>query len=183
MNKNYYELADANCDDVKKLSKDNITMHDFYRTPFLFLKSNKFNYDSLTSTLLKGIEEPNKISDLFFSERNVKRIQNKIKYEIMKRTKSKYKLVADQDEKDIYVVMRAVYLEHGTYNNNKINHQVKELNKKVIESVVPGMITAIEQYYGYLKEINNPINPIDLPINSNNSGRNTLPSFTTLWQA
>ena len=44
------------------------------------------------------------------------------------------------------------------------------------------MITEIKQFYGYLKEINEPLKPIDRPINVNNAGRKTLPSLTSVWQ-
>jgi len=91
--------------------------------------------------------------------------------------------MVDQDEKDIYIAMRATYLEFGTFELSKIKHQVKLLNNKVIETIIPGMLSEVEQYYGYLREINNPIKPIDLPINASSGGRKTLPSFTTIWRS
>lgn len=117
----------------------------------------------------------------FFSERNVKRIQKLIRKEIYERTQHKYIIEEDQDDSDLLVAMRAVYKMNGKFMSSKIVHQVKELNMKLINYIVPDMITEIKQYYGYLKDVNEPLKPIDRPMNVSNAGRKTLPSITTIW--
>jgi hypothetical protein len=122
-----------------------------------------------------------KISELFFSQDNVKRLQNMIRRDIYNRTKGTYKLDVDQDDSDLLVMMRAVYFEQGKYLPFKTVRQVKELNKKVLDYAVPDMITAIKQTYSYIKEINEPIKPIPPPLNVSHAGRKTLPALTTVW--
>jgi len=139
-------------------------------------------YQSGLSTLaLHGTLEDNDVSRLFFSNENVKRLQNKIKREIYNRTEGKYKIEVDQDINELTIVMRAMYFEYSKNLPRHIVTQVKRLNELVVEHVVPDMITNIKQYFGYLRDINEPLKPISRPINVNNAGRRSLPSVTSTW--
>ena len=146
---------------------------------------NGINYNNNQSNLaLKGYElQETELSKIFFSKENIKRIQKKIKNEIYNRSKGQYILEDEQNENDLLIAMRAVYLQNAKHVPKYIIKQVKILNKNVVDYVVPDMITNIKQYYGYLRDINTPIKPIMRPINVNNSGRRMLPSITTIWQA
>ena len=158
------------------------SMNEITKTPFLFLQEHNNNYANASETALKGIQTRTELSDLFFSKENFKRIQNKIKIEIYKRTKGEFKLEVDQEESDLLVAMRSVFLEHARFLPNFIVRQVKRLNEQVIDNVVPEMLTSIKQNYFYLKEINKPIEPIARPQNINNKGRKMLPSTCTIFQ-
>jgi len=162
-------------------SSENISINDFYRTPFLFMQDHKKNYKNMAQTAMKGLQEDSELSKLFFSDKNMARIQKKIKEEIFKRTKGQFRLDVDQDQQDLLLAMRSVYLDHARFLPGQTIRQVKRLNDRVIEETVPPMITEIKQYYGYLKEINKPLSPIARPINVSNAGRNLLPSITTTF--
>lgn len=166
---------------VPKIQKNNMTIQDIYRTPFLFLQEHRKNYKNVSDTALKGIQTKSELSKLYFSDQNFLRIQKMIKKEIFRRTNGEFKLDVDQDQKKLFIVMRAIYLEHARYLPNQIVRQVKRLNKKVVDEIVPTMITEIKQEYGYLKEINKPITPIPRPQSIGNAGRRQLPSITTTW--
>ncbi|AYV82151.1 MAG: hypothetical protein Homavirus11_7 [Homavirus sp.] len=168
---------------VPQMNANNMTVQDIYRTPFLLLQEHRKNYINMSATALKGIQSNSDLSKLFFSDTNMKRLQRMIKKEIYKRTNGEFKLDLDQEQRDLFIVMRAVYLEHARFLPGQIVRQVKRLNEKVVSEAVPGMITELRQYYGYLKEINKPLTPIPRPINANNRGRRTLPSVTTVWGA
>lgn len=126
-------------------------------------------------------ETEDELSKLFYSQENMKRIQKKIRQTVFERTKGQYRVDVDQDDQDLLLTMRAVFLEHARFLPFRIIHQVKELNKRVVEYVVPDMITQIKQHYAYIKEINEPIKPIPRPVNVNNAGRKTLPSLSTVY--
>jgi hypothetical protein len=121
------------------------------------------------------------MSKIFFSDKNIQRLQKKIKREVYKRTNGKYKLDIDQEERDLLIVMRAIYLEFGRFIPGEIVRQIKRLNNKVIDQIIPSMLTEIRQYYGYLDDINEPIKPMLRPLNVNNAGRRMLPSVTTTF--
>lgn len=129
----------------------------------------------------KYVFNEDSLSKLFFSEENMTRIQKKIKDTVYEQTKHQYKLEEDQDESDLLVAMRAVFMKYGKFRDDKIIHQVKVLNNILVNSIMPDMISMIKQEYAYIKEINEPIKPITRPINVSRAGRRTLPSITTTW--
>ena len=140
------------------------------------------NTSNLANTVLRGIVEDNELSRLFFSEENIKRIQKKLKVVIYERSQGKFKLEEDQDESDLVVVMRYIYLDFCKNLPVQIIRQVKLLNDKTVEYIVPDLLTNIKQYYGYIRDISQPITPIMRPMGTTNAGRRTLPSYTTLWK-
>jgi len=166
---------------VPKIHQSNMTIQDIYRTPFLFLQEHRKNYKNMAPTALKGIQKESELSKLFFSDKNIKRLQKMVKKEVLKRTHGQFRVDVDQEQRDLLIAMRAVYLEHARFLPGQIVRQTKRLNLKVLDEIIPGMITEIKQYYGYLKEINKPLDPIARPLNVSNAGRRTLPSTTTTW--
>ena len=150
-------------------------------------KSNDQGNDK-AAMLTKGImceDELHPVLKLFFSDNNINRIQKMIRKEISVRTKGKYKLEEDQAESDLLISMRAVLFDAnngGKYLPFKITRQVKRLNNNVVQYVVPDMIQALKQYYGYLNEIDKPLEPMLRPMNVNNAGRRCLPSVTSIYE-
>lgn len=166
-------------------TKNSVTAEDIYKTSFLMLQdSPKAGYNPLkeTNEAIKNLSCNSELSKIFFSDSNIKRVQRLLKKEIYDRSNGKYKMEVDQEEKELVYVMRAIYIEFAKFVPNQIVRQVKLLNKKVIEQIMPSIISSIKHKEGYLKRINNPINPIQLPINVNNAGRNLLPGFSTIWE-
>jgi hypothetical protein len=76
--------------------------------------------------------------------------------------------------------MRPVYKDYAENHPSCIVRQTKRLNTIVLNCIVPKIIDGIECEIKYLKTINNPIEPLPLPINVGNRGRKTLPS-TMPW--
>jgi hypothetical protein len=167
---------------VPPINENNMTVQDIYRTPFLFLQEHRKNYINSAATALRGIQTNSDLSKLFFSDTNMKRLQRLIRKEVYRRTNGEFQLDIDQEQRDLLISMRGVYMEYARFLPGQTVRQVKRLNDKVVQETVPGMITEIRQYYGYLKEINKPLTPIPRPINANNRGRKTLPSVSTVWE-
>lgn len=166
-------------------TKNTVTAEDIYKTSFLMLQEHpKTNYNPLNETneAIKNLSCNSELSKIFFSDTNIKRVQRLLKKEIFNRSNGKYKMEVDQDEKELVYVMRAIYIEFAKFIPNQIVRQVKILNNKVIEQIMPSVISSIKHKEGYLKRINNPVIPIQLPINVNNAGRNLLPGFSTIWE-
>ena len=167
---------------VPQINKNNMTIQDIYRTPFVFMQAEQpKNYWEMAPDALKGIQSESELSKLFFSDENMKRIQRMIRKEVFKRTNGEFRLDTDQDIKDIFIIMRATYMEQARFLEGQTIRQIKRLNWKVVDSSIGSILTNIRQEYGYLKEINKPLSPIPLPLNVGNKGRKELPSiFTTL---
>ncbi len=139
------------------------------------------NYN-VGKNVLKGIINETEVGKVFFSKNNIKRIQEKLREEVFRRSEGKFKIEEDQDENDLAIVMRYIYMECGKFLPTQIVRQVKELNKKTVNYIVPDMLTNIKQYHGYLLEINKPLQPMMRPVNVNNAGRRTLPSLTSVYE-
>lgn len=131
--------------------------------------------------LVGDCSAPDPVTELFFSSENMDRVQKMIRREVKFRTNNEYELDVDQDEADLLVSMRAVLFDMygGRFLPFKIKHQVKELNRKVLNYIVPDIVSNMKQEYGYIKEINKPLEPMIRPMNV--SSIRNLPSITTIW--
>ena len=77
--------------------------------------------------------------------------------------------------------MRFIYNKNIQYVSFKIKEQIKQLNSLVIMEILPNIFTQVEQNINYLKNLNKPFVPIELPINTNNKNR-PLQSFSSIFQ-
>lgn len=166
---------------IPVMNQNNMTEQDIYRTPFVFTQTHKTEANEWLKAAEKTISHKSDLGKIFFSDANMKRIQKKIKQAVLIKTDYKFCLDVDQDEQDLLLAMSAVYKLKARNLPGQTVRQVKRLNTDVVEYVVPDIITNIKQYYGYIKEINEPLKPIDRPVNVNNAGRSQLPSMTTVW--
>jgi hypothetical protein len=162
-------------------SKEKPKFDNYYMPSYEQNKDNWATEDSIQKTMLKSIYTPTPLGELFFNKNNMNRIQQKIKYEVFIRTNGKYKLEVDQNESDLLIVMRDAYISDAMNNPYKLVHQVKVLNHRVIEKIVPDMISMIKQDDEYIKQLDRPIDPIPLPVNVSKAGRLSLPSVTTIF--
>lgn len=143
--------------------------------------SNNYYNGGNSSLALRYVLDNTKVSMMYFSPENVKRIQKKIKQNVVQQSEGKFKMDIDQDEQDLILVMRAVFLEYGKNLDDHIVSQVKALNEITIKCIMPDLMTNIKQYYSYQKEIHEPLKPIVRPMNVSHAGRKTLPSVTSVW--
>ncbi len=142
---------------------------------------NKNNWNNYENDILHNTVEKTPLGQLFFSRSNVDRIQKRIRIEVFERTNGKYKLNVDQNLSDLLIVMRGCYLDDAENNPYQIVHQVKVLNHKTIERIVPELISNIIQNQLYIEQLDKPITPIPLPVNVNNKGRKALPSTSNIF--
>jgi len=169
---------------IPQMNANNMTIEDVYRTGFLLSSDNRKDFKNLAPTALKGISSgESELSKLFFSDENIKRIQRMIKAEVFRRTKGVFRIDVDQESREIFLLCRSIYMQQARFLPGETVRQVKRLNEKVVSECVPDMISAIRQEYGYLKEINSPLNPIPRPICASSRGHRVLPSVCTTFGA
>ena len=144
-------------------------------------KDNWSTEGSIQKSLLVGTYSPTPLGELFFSRDNINRIQNKIKKELYIRSKGEYVLNVAQNESDLLILMRAVYISDAMHEPYRLVHQVKMLNHLTVERIIPDMISMIKQDEKYLYDIDHPIMPIALPVNINSKGNKALPSAMTTY--
>ena len=144
-------------------------------------QNNWATNNSIQETMLKSVFTPTPLGEIYFAPENILRIQKQIKREVFIRSNGKYKLDVDQNESDLLIVMRAVYISDAKNLPYKLIHQVKELNHLTIERIVPDMLSIIKQDEEYINQLDKPIDPIALPVNVSRAGRLSLPSVTTTF--
>lgn len=148
------------------------------------IPNNPYNVeeDYYTKLVMKEWQAcPSKVASVYFSVKNIKRLQKQIRREIYNRSYKKFRLTEDQNVLDLLQAMRAIYKMYSKDLPTKITRQVKLLNDETVQYVAPDMMTNLKQHYGYLDDIINPLNPLPDPINVNQAGRNQIPSVAQLY--
>lgn len=129
---------------------------------------------------LYGIQESSKLSHVFFSRQNLNLIQDMIRYNVYMKSNKKY-IIDRQSDTVLEVIMRSVYLQHSPNLPNKITEQIQYLNRLVTDWSVEQIIPEVEQYLGYLSEIQYMPVPIDLPRNLSSKGSRSLRAVNTTF--
>ena len=129
---------------------------------------------------LYGIQETSKLNQIFFSKKNMDIIQNMIRYTVYEKSNKKYK-IDRQSDVELEIVMRSIYLQHSPNLPNKIKEQIDYLDRLVSEWCVEQILPEVQQYEGYIKEIEYMPLPIDLPLNLSSKGSRSLRSVTTTF--
>ncbi len=129
---------------------------------------------------LYGIQETSQLNQLFFSKKNMDIIQDMIRYSVYKKTDGKH-IIDKQSPVELEIIMRSFYLQYSPNLPNQIKEQISYLNGLVSDWSVQQIIPEIEQYFGYMKEIEYMPVPIDLPVNLSSKGSRSLRSVTTTF--
>ncbi len=137
--------------------------------------NNNFQVESLY-----GIQETSKLNQLFFSKKNMDIIQNNIRYTVYVKTNKRH-IIDKQSDIELQIIMRSTYLQYSPNLEYNYKEQLEYLNKLVVDWSVEQIIPQLEQYIGYLKEVEYMPMPIDLPVNLSSKGSRTLRSVTSTF--
>ena len=157
--------------------KKSLNNHEMMKTPFLMFQAHRDDYYNMSQDSLNGVQQESILSKVFFHPENVNYIQKKIIMQLFYETDGKY-LIEKQDETDLQIIMRSIFLQHAKHLPNNIKEQITELDNIVVDEVIPDIISQIKAYNGYLKDAFGPREIMDRPQNVSNAGRKTLPSTT-----
>ena len=118
--------------------------------------------------------QPNDISYVFFSDKNVNYINNTLIEMVMDETYKRYnkRIKIEPQRKHIVIsAMRHIYFKNIT-NILPVDEEVNRLNKEVLRQMLGTAITELIAYLRYIKDYNSII-PMDLPqSDSSKMGRN-----------
>ena len=115
----------------------------------------------------------NCVSELFFSQENVKIIQTGIINSVFNISEGQY-LINNQSEQELKIIMRSMYFQYGKNLNYDIIEQIKELNTLVIRWSVDEIIKNIKQYIEYKKSISTLPMPMERAVLPSQKGTKTL---------
>lgn len=117
----------------------------------------KPSQDSRNNTALfsqeanRGQISRNPISDIYFCTSNVNVLQDGIRYKVWKETGERY-VIGKQSDQELRIVMRSIYYQYAKHLPNDVVGQVRDLNAKVIEWVVPEILSNLRQYEKYRQD-------------------------------
>lgn len=159
------------------LPKGHITNQNISKAPFILFQSHRDDYYNMSYDSTKGVQQETILSKMFFHPENVEFIHKMIIKKVFDDSKGKY-LIEKQDDADLNVVMRSIFLQCAKHQPYNIRDQIMELNNLVVSDVVPNIISAIDAQFGYLDRTFSPLQIMDRPENTSVSGTRTLPSVT-----
>lgn len=135
------------------------------------------NYNTNISEMaITGIHEKSTLNQLYFSDQNIRTIQNMIRYNIYTISDGKY-IIGEQDPIELQIIMRSIYLQYSRNNYENVTEQIQRLNEIVREEITPKILANIQQYLTYLKDRSKPFygqGPIEHPVNVSSAGLKSL---------
>jgi|TARA_B110000967_G_C18802493_1_gene519251 hypothetical protein len=139
-------------------------MRDIYQTTRNdYIDNNEpMIFNTRRSYSLKGIIQETPMSNLFFSDMNVKVIQMTIRYLVYE---GKEKNIGFQSENELFAIMRSIYLQNANsiLTSDKMLTNLRVLNKMVVDYSVKNIGDQLDQYDGYLKKISIAPVPMEHP--------------------
>jgi hypothetical protein len=153
--------------------------NEFIKDMKMFDNENKMS-NNFQVEALYGIQETSTLNQLFFSKKNMDIIQDMIRYTVYEKSSKKF-VIDRQSDVELEIIMRSIYLQHSPNLPNKIKEQITYLNKLVSDWCAEQIIPEVNQYLGYIKEIEYMPVPIDLPLNLSSKGSRSLRSVTTTF--
>ena len=127
----------------------------------------------LQKSLLTMNVEQNKINTLYFSNKNMKTIQNQLIVDTRKYTGH---TISSQNCSDVLLAMQYFYINYPQYtlDNNNFEENVGILNQLVISDLVQQTVSGVKQHLEYLKYIKRTPQPLDYGKSSSIKGENSL---------
>jgi hypothetical protein len=126
-----------------------------------------------------GVFTSSQLNYLYFHEKNIKSIQNKIRYTIWKMSKNQF-VISDQKQDDLFIIMRSVFLKYSRNLPTNIKEQINELNEIVVDSIAQKLLTNVKSHVKYLEDINSPYKIMERPRNTSSTGMKTMRIDTKL---
>jgi hypothetical protein len=171
-------LPSTQVDSLKSPGKFNLTPDD------------KQLSSSNTRFLFKNLYSETPLTRLFFSDTNIRNIQNLIKLNVYKQNKY---VIDYQSNNELMTVMRSIFIEYSAHppliNENmpenelkllleKYTKEVDRLNQIIVQEIVPKIVSQIQQYLDYLRDASQQPYYMDKPKNESVKGQKQYRSVT-----
>lgn len=147
---------------------------------FKMFTENNNNCDNAKETILQGTQVRTPLSDAFFSKANMQCLQNMLRYRVFTASGGEYK-IGEQDNNSLLIIQRAIFLLHSKNLPDRIPEQIRELNRHVVEYILPQILSEIKQWIFYSSDIERLPMPLEHPKNLSSAGTRTLKSVTSTF--
>lgn len=153
------EFEDSKSNVLPKINKNFIKPHHSKTVRFDEKSNKEYTYKDIMYT-----GTVSEFSTLFFSKRNIKEIQTRIRNTVYQVTQGEYK-IGEQDETNLVVTMKSIYNKFARdeldkkYYKDSLNY----LDDLVVKKCVPQIISGIKSYLLYLRDTEIPRGTRSLP--------------------
>jgi len=113
-----------------------------------------------------GLWENTNLSTQFFSSSNIAYLQSMLIQGVFEKSNNQLR-ITNQDEDQLKVVMRSIFLQYSKNNNSSIQSQVHELNKFVLDYCIQQVYSEAISYKKYLYDVSTMYKPINPPVLAN----------------
>lgn len=115
-----------------------------------------------SQTSIKGILDENAVNSIFFSDMNVKVLNDAMRYGVYQKTKQ---VIGEQSQNELAIIMRSIMLQYANFQAaaDQVIEEVKRLNQKVLIFCVDMISSNVLQQLQYLEDIKTLPTPIDRP--------------------
>ena len=127
--------------------------------------ANRLRKQLIQNNVGINTENQGNLETIFFSDENIDLINKGLIYRVYVNTDKQYK-IAPQSKRNLTIAMRYIFIYEAKYLPFNIAKQIRELNCKVIDSILPTIITEITQRVQYINYINEPRQINSLPQNT-----------------
>lgn len=117
-----------------------------------------------------GVWNETQLSSAFFSESNIRIIQNGIRAGVYKSSNGQY-TIGEQDCDSLKIIMRSIYLQHAANQENNIVGQIYELNKMVLDYCIHQVYSEAQAYVKYLRDVSTLAVPLAHPVQASQFDR------------
>lgn len=121
---------------------------------------------------IRGNREKTPLNQAYFSPENFQIVQNAIRYTVFSKTG---KIIDPVSSDDLFMVMRAMYLQYSRNLPTNITGQITELNERVVAWSLPNILAEVSFYDTYKKDISTMPVPLQHPQNLSHAGTKSLP--------
>jgi hypothetical protein len=118
----------------------------------------------------EGLWDNTDLSKTFFSQQNIRIIQNGIRAGVYRKSNGQY-VISDQDGDTLKIIMRSVFLQHAANQPTSVQQQVEQLNKIVWDYCIHQVYSEAIGYHKYLEDASTMYKPMDPPVMSQNNDK------------
>lgn len=132
-------------------------------TPFFLKESVKIDDKTSYYNSTKYMIQPNVLTNTFFSFKNIELIHYDIKKKVYELSDKKH-LIDKQDITTLKTIMRSIFLQYSDLNIYNIKEEVSKLNKMVVYYCSKNIVSEIESYLKYKRDVSTIAMPIAHPV-------------------
>lgn len=153
------EFEDVKTNTFPRLDKELIKPHHSKTVRFDEKSNKEYAYKDIMYT-----GTVSEFSTLFFSKKNIKEIQNRIRNTVYNVTNKEY-LIGEQDETNLVITMKSIYNKFGRdeLDKNYYKESLNYLDDLVVKKCVPLILSGIKSYILYLRDVSKPRGSRSLP--------------------